>query len=101
MCPTDQHLSNQAKDFKDGIFQLTKKGKQHVFNVGKFLGKKYFDFQSNNSVSVHDLEVKSIDMDRNLETATLFANGFLKETRKDGFHTIPIHSRPFANDKVS
>ena len=90
--------------FPEGLNQLTNGGKQRMFNVGLYLRDKYSSFLSDN---YHEVEARSSDKDRCIESAQLVVNGAYAPTEKwiwneeKLFQTVPVHTVPSEFDSVS
>ncbi|XKL68198.1 hypothetical protein PGB90_003689 [Kerria lacca] len=95
----------QIYSWPDGLQQLTKKGKQRLYNLGKWFRKRYKKF-FDPYISHTNIRIDSSDTDRTIMSAQCFLAGFYPPTKKDRldkkllWQPLPVHSIPRKYDNI-
>lgn len=100
--PNDPY-ANESLYWPDGFGQLTSAGKKRMYNIGVFLREKYDTFLGD---SIRDIQIRSSDKDRCLESAQLVVNGAFKPQGRwiwepnQAWIPVPIHTYPNYMDSM-
>lgn len=103
--PNDKY---QAKDWPNGVEQLTQKGMLLEHKLGQFLKKRYMSDSNflNTSYLRSQVDVKSSDVDRCLQSAQCQLagmyppRGFQVWNKDIAWQPIPVHTTPRPNDTL-